>query len=249
MTPDRGSAAEQARRMEALGRLAGGVAHDFNNLLTSIRGLGALVLDEVDEAHPIRPDLEEILNAAQRATELTTELLAFAGRQRLETAVVDVNALVADAAREARALSPDLRIEVVTDASVPFVAADAAKLRHAIANLIASAARVSDGAGPVRLETSSAHLTDETVPGLAAGDYAVVHVSDEGQLTAEQLDAVFEPFAAPRSATKGAGLALAVAYGIVRRAGGLLVARAVPGGVKVSAFLPLATSVPERRPV
>ncbi|HEX6589112.1 MAG TPA: ATP-binding protein [Longimicrobiales bacterium] len=234
--------------MEALGRLAGGVAHDFNNLLTSIRGLGALVLDEVDASHPIRPDLEEILKAAQRATDLTTELLAFAGRQRLETAVVDVNALVDDAAREARSQHPALRIEVVTDPSVPFVAADAAKLRHAIGNLIASAARVSDGRGPVGLETRHARVTEDTVPGLGAGDYAVVHVSDEGQLTPEQLDAVFEPFAAPRSATKGAGLALAVAYGIVRRAGGLLVAEALTPGVRVSAFVPLATSVPDRRP-
>lgn len=237
--PTHADPSEHARRMEALGRLAGGIAHDFNNLLTSIRGLGSLALDELAPDHPIRPDLEEILKAAQRATELTGELLAFSGRQRMEPGALDLNALVDDTARRIRARHPSIKLRVTAE-PVPPVAADPAKLAIALENLLSSAALAGDAAGAVSVETTLGRLDANQVPGLSDGRYAAVRVSDDNPLTPAQLDVIFEPFAAPRSATKGTGLMLAVAYGIVRRAGGLLVAAGNHDGVTLTAYLPLA---------
>jgi two-component system, cell cycle sensor histidine kinase and response regulator CckA len=237
---------EHARRMEALGRLAGGIAHDFNNLLTSIRGLGALALEELEPGHPLRPDLEEILKAAHRATEMTGDLLAFSGRQRMETAAVDVSALVEDVARRMRARDPMIDVRLAPDRSTPLVAADPQKLGLALENIVLSAARAST-ATPVHIETGLARLEHDEIPQLAPGDYAVVRISDNGSLTGEQLDAVFEPFAAPRSTEKGYGLALSVAYGIIRRAGGLVHATSSDSGVTMTAFLPLAPVEPASR--
>ena len=239
---------EHAHRMDALGRFAGGVAHDFNNLLTSIRGLGALVLEEIDPNHPVRPDLEEILKAAQRATELTGELLAFSGRQRTETSAVDVNALVAEVVGRIRSRDAAVVVEVDANPAVPFVAADPAKLALAIENLLVSGANASGDAAKVHIATSMMQLDEGQVAPLPAGEYAVIRVSDGGRLTGAQLEAVFEPFAAPRSATRGTGLALAVAYGIVRRAGGVIVASTQPDGTAMSAYLPLAPGVEGARP-
>lgn len=237
---DTGFAVEQrdhARRMDALGRLAGGIAHDFNNLLTSIRGLGALALEELGSDHPLRPDLEEILKAAQRATDMTGDLLAFSGRQRVEAAVVDLNALVQDATPRARARNPGIDVHVSSNRPDIFVAADPQKLSTAIDNLLDSAARASAGT-PVRVATDAVRLGPNEIAALPAGDYAAIHVTDHGQLTPDELDAVFEPFAAPRSLHKGTGLALAVAYGVVRRAGGLIIATAGHSGVTMTVFLP-----------
>ncbi len=232
---------DHARRMEALGRLAGGVAHDFNNLLTSIRGLGALVLEDMDANHPSRPDLEEILKAAQRATELTGELLAFSGRQRMEEGVVDLNALVRDAAQRIKPRHPTIELHVRVDPSLPPVAADGARLTQAVENLLASAAASSEGMTSVRVETGVVDLALDEVATLPAGRYAFLRVHDDAPLTSEQLDVVFEPFAAPRSASRGSGLTLAVSYGIIRRAGGLVVATGRPDGVTMTAYLPLAS--------
>lgn len=232
---------DHARRMDALGRLAGGVAHDFNNLLTSIRGLGALVLEDMGANHPSRPDLEEILKAAQRATELTGELLAFSGRQRMEDGIVDLNALVHGVAQRVRGRHPAVDLRVTTEPSLPPVAADAEKLRQAVENLLTSAANASEASGSVRVETGLTSLAEGSVPTLPAADYAFISVHDDGPLTPEQVDAVFEPFAAPRSAARGTGLTLAVAYGIIRRAGGFLVATARADGLTLTAYVPLAS--------
>src|SRR5688500_3879334 len=234
---------EHAHKMDALGRFAGGVAHDFNNLLTSIRGLGALVLEEIDPNHPIRPDLEEILKAAQRATELTGELLAFSGRQRTQTSAVDVNALVADVVGRIRSRDAAVALEVDANPAVRFVAADPAKLALAVESLVVSGANASGDTAKVHIATSMLRLEEGQIVPLPAGEYAVIRVSDEGRLTSAQLEAVFEPFAAPRSATRGSGLFLAVAYGIVRRAGGVIVASTRPDGTTMSAYLPLAPAV------
>jgi two-component system cell cycle sensor histidine kinase/response regulator CckA len=215
----------QAQKMEAVGRLAGGVAHDFNNLLMVISGYTEVLLDRVDGKDPLHTKVEAIQQAADRATTLTRQLLAFSRKQLLELKVVDVNAIVQDMERLLRPLIGE-NIDLTTrlEPNVGRTRADAGQLEQVIMNLVVNARDAMPKGGKLLLET--AHIGREKArlgrsSGLPAGDYVMLAVTDTGiGMDAETQSKIFEPFFTTKSKEEGTGLGLSVLYNIVRASGG-----------------------------
>jgi signal transduction histidine kinase len=238
---------QQAMKMEAIGRLAGGVAHDFNNLLTVIGGFAQLAL--MDE-NPARAGLEQILLAAKRAGGLTRQLLAFSRQQALEPRVFDVNQLVRDMEKMLRRLIGE-DVEVLTriaDDSLT-VKADPGQIEQVVLNLAVNARDAMPTGGKLILSTAPRRLEGPaaTLHGLEASDYCAISVSDNGAgISREILPHVFEPFFTTKAEGKGTGLGLSTAYGIVKQSGGAIHACSEPGvGTTMTVFLPSAGGVPE----
>ncbi len=244
----------QAQKMEAVGRLAGGVAHDFNNVLTAILGYAGLLLDGLPTLSPLRPDLEEIKNAADRAAGLTHQLLAFSRKQVLEMRVLDVNELVADMDKLLRRLlGEDIDVLTKLDPAVGSVRADAGQLEQVIVNLAVNSRDAMPEGGKLAIETRNAELDDsyaqEHVP-VRPGHYVMLAVSDTGTgMTAETMSHVFEPFFTTKEAGKGTGLGLATVYGIVKQSGGYVWCYSEPGqGTTFKIYLPRVDLPAERLP-
>jgi len=204
----------QAMKMEAVGRLAGGVAHDFNNLLTAVLGHADLALTQVDPGKPFHEDLQEIKQAALRAAALTQQLLAFSRKQVLERRVVDLNQIVAGITRMLdRTIGED--IELVTDLAPELgrVHADAIQLEQVLLNLAVNARDAMPEGGRLTIETMN--VQSET------GAVVRIRVADTGVgMTPEVLAHIFEPFFTTKELGKGTGLGLATVYGIVKQSGG-----------------------------
>ena len=236
----------QAQKMEAVGRLAGGVAHDFNTALTAILGYAGLLLGGLPTLSPLRPDLEEIRKAAERAAGLTRQLLAFSRKQPLAMRVLDLNELVADLGRLLRRLLGE-DIDVVTnlDPTLGAVRADAAQLEQVVVNLAVNARDAMPEGGRLMIETRNAELDDsyarEHVP-VRPGRYVMLAVSDTGTgMSAETMSHMFEPFFTTKEAGKGTGLGLATVYGIVKQSGGYVWCSSEPGhGTTFKVYLPRA---------
>jgi PAS domain S-box-containing protein len=215
----------QARKMEAVGRLAGGVAHDFNNLLTAITGYSELVYQSLDEDDPARKDVEEIRKAGERAAVLTRQLLAFSRKQVLETRVFDLNTVVRDMNPIVRRVAGEaIRLDVKLNPEPVWIKADAAQMGQVLLNLVINARDAMQNGGELRVETS--RLTAEcdmtfAEQTLRAGSYALMQVSDSGcGMDQETLLRVFEPFFTTKEVGHGTGLGLATVYGIIRQSGG-----------------------------
>ena len=233
----------QAQKMEAVGRLAGGVAHDFNNLLTVIQGRSALLQAHLAAGDPLRRHVDLIEQAGSRAAALTRQLLAFSRKQVIDPKVLDLNALVAG-------LEPMLRrllgedIELVTASTPPVdrVMADPGQLEQVIMNLVVNARDAMPRGGALRIETMTAELDAQYAklhPGTLPGRYVMLAVSDTGiGMDAATKARIFEPFFTTKG-EQGTGLGLATVYGIVKEAGGTVRVYSEPGlGATFKVFLP-----------
>jgi signal transduction histidine kinase/ActR/RegA family two-component response regulator len=235
----------ESRRLEGIGRLAGGVAHDFNNLLTVIISLGEESLARVKAGErPEAEDLEEVLAAARRAADLTRQLLAFARRQFVSPVLLDLNAqLRASEKLLRRVIGEDVRIVEHLEEGLWPVRCDPGLFGQLVVNLAANARDAMPGGGTISLSTRNVSLAPgEPVadPAMAPGDYVLLEVSDTGAgMTPEVLEHAFEPFFTTKGPGKGTGLGLATVYGIVRQSGGHVGVRSAPGkGATFQIFFP-----------
>ncbi len=235
-----------AQKMEAIGRLAGGVAHDFNNLLTVINGNSDNLLRSLEPDHPCRPEVEDIRYAGERAANLTNQLLTFTRQQVLHPGRLDLNQAVANIQTMLRRLiGEDVELTAKLPDDVPPVWADAGQVEQIIFNLAANARDAMPDGGVLSIETGRAHLAGEH-PGrlvdVPAGDYVVLRIRDTGVGMDETVQAnVFEPFFTTKPPGKGTGLGLATVFGIVQHSGGQLNLTSAPGeGTTIEIFLPRA---------
>lgn len=242
----------QAQKMEAVGRLAGGVAHDFNNLLTAIIGYNEMVLDGLDPATPLHRHSLEIQRAGERAANLVRQLLAFSRKQALEPTVLDVNAVIRDVGKMIRRLIGD-DVEVVTEygADVAAVKADRGQLEQVIINLVVNARDAMHEGGTLTIRTQNWCPDAALNPDVKPGDYAMISVSDTGTgMDEETRKHLFEPFFTTKGVGKGTGLGLATCYGIVEQSGGHITCHSELGaGATFDVCLPRSTDETEMLPL
>ena len=215
----------QAQKMEAIGRLAGGVAHDFNNLLTEILGYCELLLADVDTNDPRKADIEEIQKAGASAARLTRQLLAFSRKEILEPTVLDLNAVVAGMGTMVeRLIGEDVGVVVNLRSACAAVTADRGQMEQVVLNLVVNARDAMPRGGTLTIETDDAELEGDyikTHPSMTPGPYVRLTVSDTGTGMTPQVQArLFEPFFTTKDVGKGTGLGLATVHGIVTRSGG-----------------------------
>jgi two-component system, cell cycle sensor histidine kinase and response regulator CckA len=234
----------QAQKMESVGRLAGGVAHDFNNLLTAISGYAEFVLDELAVDARARVDIQEVLRNAERASNLTRQLLAFSRKQTMAMRPVDLNTLILDLGKLLRRLIGE-HIDLVLQPadSLPIVLADPAQLEQVIVNLAVNARDAMQRGGRLTMTTMTTALPPAIAssrPDLPLGQYALLSVSDTGMgMDAAVLERIFEPFFTTKEPDRGTGLGLATAYGVVTQHGGHITAESQPGaGSTFRIYLP-----------
>jgi two-component system cell cycle sensor histidine kinase/response regulator CckA len=237
----------QAHKMEAVGRLAGGVAHDFNNLLTAIMGYTNLLTDKLPLGGEAQSDVDQIKRAAERAATLTKQLLAFSRKQVFQPRVINLNTIVRDMERMLRpVIGEDVELGTDLDPRLGSVKADPGQIEQVIMNLAINARDAMPNGGLIRLSTRNEEITERRAgegAGLEPGAYAVLTVSDTGTgLSAAVLPHLFEPFFTTKEEGKGTGLGLATVYGIVRQSGGHIAATSEEGrGTAFTIHLPRLT--------
>jgi CheY-like chemotaxis protein len=220
--------------MEAVGRLAGGVAHDFNNMLTVIAGYNRMILDELSPLDRLRACAEEVLKAADRASALTMQVLAFSRRQVMQTCVMSVNATVMHTEKMLRRLiGEDVELVLSLQEDVGNIKADPSHIEQAIVNLAVNARDAMPDGGRITVETSNVSLDEtyaRTHAGVKPGDFVMVAVSDTGHgMDAETRRRIFEPFFTTKEKGRGTGLGLATVYGSVKQLGGDIWVYSEPG--------------------
>jgi PAS domain S-box-containing protein len=241
----------ESQKMEALGRLAGGVAHDFNNLLTVIAGRAQLVLMGAVASQPVRDQVEEIHEASRRAAELTKQLLAFSRRQSLQPRVLDVNRVLREAHRVvARLLREDITLELAYGEALKRVRADPGQLHQIILNLVVNARDAMPTGGCLTLGTTNVELDADFVArhrGVRAGSYVALSVRDTGVgMDARTMANCFEPFYTTKEPGRGTGLGLSTVYGIVHQHDGCVDVASAPGtGTTVTVYLPGVDAAPD----
>jgi two-component system, cell cycle sensor histidine kinase and response regulator CckA len=217
----------QAQKMEAVGRLAGGVAHDFNNLLMVIKGHTELLLNAVPPTNQIARKIEQIERAADRASSLTRQLLAFSRMQLLQPRVMNLNGVVEDMGRLLpRLIGEDVELVMRTAEDLGAIRADASQMEQVIMNLAVNARDAMPGGGRLMIETSNAELDSAysaVHPAIRQGSYVLLAVSDTGTgMDAETQAHIFEPFFTTKEQGKGTGLGLATVYGVVKQSDGFI---------------------------
>jgi nitrogen-specific signal transduction histidine kinase/CheY-like chemotaxis protein len=234
----------QAQKMEAVGRLAGGVAHDFNNLLTAILGYAELLLSDLRDDDPRSQDLREIRKAGVSAASLTRKILAFSRKQPLEPEVLDLNAVVRSLhGMLGRLIGEDIRIEVRLAPDLGRVKADPGQIEQVLLNLATNARDAMPQGGTLTIDTQNAGLDDTAVRrhlAAAPGEYVMLAVSDTGCGMPPEVQArVFEPFFTTKPRGIGTGLGLSTVYGIVKQSGGDISVYSEPGrGATFKVYLP-----------
>ncbi|MFT3925786.1 MAG: response regulator [Myxococcales bacterium] len=237
----------QAQRVEGIGRLAGGIAHDFNNLLTVILGSVELAQSAV-KSGPALTYIDHVRSAAERAATLTQQLLAFARKQVIEPRIVDLNSLVLGMSTLlSRALIEDIELKTELSKGLWTVEVDPGQFEQVLLNLAINARDAMPQGGLLTLETANIVLEGDhdALPGLAAGHYVMLAVSDTGTgMTKEVQDRAFEPFFTTKDVGQGTGLGLASSHGIVRQAGGqILLSSELGKGTEFRIYLPRAEGV------
>ncbi len=224
----------QARKLESVGRLAGGVAHDFNNMLQAIQGNAGLALDELPPGSFARECLQEIVNCAQRSANLTRQLLAFARQQAITPQVLDLNETIASLLKMMRRLiGEDIELVWLPAAGLWLAKMDSTQVDQILANLCVNARDAIAGIGRIVITTANAvfdqaHCNEH--PGFVPGEYVVLGVSDNGcGMDEETIDQIFEPFFTTKAPREGTGLGLATVYGIVRQNRGFIHVESLPG--------------------
>jgi PAS domain S-box-containing protein len=241
----------QSQKLEAIGRLAGGVAHDFNNLLTVINGFSSLALQRVEADHPVREFLDEILAAGERAAGLTGQLLAYSRKQTVEPKVWDLNAIVSEIEPMMRRLmGEDVDLATILSPTAGAIKADRGQLQQVLINLLINAREAMPSGGKLTIETSNVVLAGGdrgTHLGAGAGPHTVLSVSDTGVgMTPEVNAMVFEPFFTTKEVGKGTGLGLSVVYGIVQQSRGDIGVSSEPGhGTTIRVYFPHAEVLTE----
>ena len=245
----------QSQKMEAVGRLAGGVAHDFNNLLMVISGYAEVILTEIDPGSTIHEKGRAIQLAADRATTLTRQLLAFSRKQLLELKVVDVNAIVQDMERLLRPLIGET-IELVTILApeAAHTRADAGQLEQVIMNLVVNAKDAMPAGGKLTIQTQNTIVDEHHRRGqhfIRPGRYVMLSVVDTGTgMDRETQSRIFEPFFTTKEKGKGTGLGLSTVYGIVKQTGGYVMVQSELGrGTTFHIYLPLVEGAAEKHAV
>jgi signal transduction histidine kinase/ActR/RegA family two-component response regulator len=249
----------QAHKMEAVGRLAGGVAHDFNNLLTVIRGNAELLL-EYDPGDPMqRRSAEQIQKASNRAASMTRQLLAFSRMQVLQPRLLDLNVIVSDLGKMLpRLIGEDIEFSFLPGPKLKPVKADPGQIEQVIMNLTVNSRDAMPEGGKLTIRTENAVLDDSEAnkrPPMTAGVYVLLTVSDTGHgMDAETKAHIFEPFFTTKEVGKGTGLGLATVYGVVKQSGGFVWVESSPGqGTSFEIYLPqvldsIALAEPEAKP-
>ncbi|MBK8004510.1 MAG: response regulator [Gemmatimonadetes bacterium] len=238
----------QAQKMEAVGKLAGGVAHDFNNLLTAITGYADEIRTGLPASHALRGDAEEVLAAAERAASLTRQLLAFSRQQVLQPSVLDLRTVVSEAGGMLRRLiGEDIGFETTFGPGAAWVRVDRGQLEQVILNLVVNARDAMPGGGVLQIATGLRVLGEAEATAqvdLAPGPYVTFTVRDSGVgMSAEVRQRAFEPFFTTKGPGKGTGLGLATVYGIVRQSGGAVALESAEGrGTTVTILFPLVAA-------
>jgi signal transduction histidine kinase len=239
----------QSQKMEALGRLAGGVAHDFNNLLTIIKGHSELLLDRLSNSDPSYKSGDQIHKAADRGSSLTRQLLIFSRRQILQPKVLDLNVLVHEMDKLLqRLVREDVEYEFLAGSDLRNVKADPGQIEQVLMNLTVNACDAMPEGGKLIIATRNVEVDSgyaQTRPGLAVGSYVLLSATDTGQgMDAKTQARIFEPFFTTKEVGKGTGLGLSTVYGIVKQSGGFIWVQSAPS--KGSCFEVYLPQVQER---
>lgn len=234
----------QAQKLEAVGRLAGGVAHDFNNILTSILGYAQLAKDELPKDDPLREDIDEIEKGAKRASDLTRQLLIFSRKQVIQPRLVDPGAVVGALQKMLhRIIGENYRLVFTSETSTRFIKADPSQLEQVVMNFVVNSRDALPGGGDIHVSVKDVRLAED-LRGLdgpiPAGSYAELSVKDSGTgISKEDMEHVFEPFFTTKAPGHGTGLGLATVYGIVKQGRAYLTVDSAAGeGTRMTVYWP-----------
>src|SRR5438045_3029924 len=244
---------QQAQKMDAIGRLAGGVAHDFNNLLMVISAYAELMLDSLGSEHPLRRNVQEIMTASRRAADLTRQLLAFGRKQMQSLQLLDLNRVIQEINEMLpRLIGEDIQLIFAPGKNVGKVKADPVQIEQIVMNLAANARDAMPNGGKLTIETADAHLDESYIQRhsiVPPGEYVLLAVVDtvDGRAP-EHVAHIFEPFYTTKAEGKGTGLGLATVYGIVKQNGGFIWVYSEPGlGTTFKIYLPCAQYEPDQK--
>jgi PAS domain S-box-containing protein len=243
----------QAQKMEAIGRLAGGVAHDFNNIITGIQCYSDIILECLSAQDPLRADVDEIRRAADRAAGLTQQLLAFSRKQVIVPRVINLNQLLDESRKMlGRLIGEDVELSLITDVDLERIKADPHQVEQVLFNIAVNARDAMTDGGKLIVETSNVTMDDAFCsrnPGAVPGDYVLLSIADTGTgMDEDTRRHIFEPFFTTKEKGKGTGLGMSTVYGIVKQNNGYIAVDSAPGeGTTFSIYLPRVDAPEEER--